>query len=115
MARNKAYDIVQFEAGMNDHADARDIEDNEVALLNNLLVTNKGVIQAGYANSALATGSYPVLTPTSSTGVDIVTKNLWSYKNDFNISLNESACLSLKVINCIAYNMFLVHGNGPRY
>ena len=91
MARNKAYDIVQFEAGMNDHADARDIEENEVALLNNLLVTNKGVIQAGYANSALATGSYPVLTPTSSTGVNIVTKNLWSYKNDFNISLNESA------------------------
>ena len=90
MAQNKAYDIIQFEGGMNDHADARDIEDNQVALLNNLLVTNKGVIRVGYSNVAEQVSLYPVLDPTTSAGVNIKTRNLWVYKNDFNLSLSEA-------------------------
>ena len=82
MARNKAYDIVAFEGGLNNHADARDIEDNQLAELVNLLVTNKGVISTGYETTAYDVNALPVISPTSETAV-INTKNLWTYHTDF--------------------------------
>ena len=83
MARNKAYDIVAFEGGINTHADARDIEDNQVAMLKNLIATNKGVLRAGYSNSALDTSLYPVLATGGSHGT-LNNKNIYVYKTDFN-------------------------------
>ena len=85
MARNKAYDIVAFEGGLNTHADARDIEENQVAQLVNLLSTNKGVLKIGYSNATLNTSLYPTNGSNGSHG-QILSRNLYEHKTDFIIN-----------------------------
>jgi len=89
MARNKALDIIEFEGGMNDHADARDIENNQVAMLKNLIATNKGVLKLGYSNSALDTNFYPHLTTGGDFG-SLNNKNIYVYRTDFDASNNNA-------------------------
>ena len=102
MARNKAYDIIHFEGGMNNHADARDIEDNQVAWLANLIVNNKGVVSMGYAPSNKDTNVYPVITPETPT-LDIVGKNVWSYNTDFQFN------------NVVGATEYIVYTDGKKF
>ena len=100
MAKNKALDIIEFEGGMNDHADARDIEDNQVAMLKNLIATNKGVLKVGYTLNSLLAANYPNISDSDIPNGDIqgdndgnvsgFYKNIYVYKTDFNIDNNNA-------------------------
>jgi len=89
MARSKTFDVINYDGGMNNYSDARDIENNELAELLNVISLKKGEIICGYGVSALNTSNYPVIN-SNITVPKLLSKSLVSYKSDFNSELEEA-------------------------
>ena len=76
----EVYNIDQFEGGMNNHTHEKDLEPNELALVQNMCVAHKGSIESAYIEKVA----------TSSVGVtpDLIglpkNKQLFVYNTDFN-------------------------------
>ena len=88
MAKTKILDIEEFEGGLNNHADPRDIAQDELALLSNLLTTNKGAIKIGYSISDVST---PADLTLSGLTAAMNGRNIYVYNSDFNSSNSEGA------------------------
>ena len=74
-------DLKSFEGGMNDHSSPRDLEENELSLAQNVVISHKGIITSAFrntTNSGLGSISYD---PPDGTA-------LYSIRTDFN-HLNE--------------------------
>ena len=68
-------DISQYDGGMNNHNNPRDLEENELSLLQNLSISNKGLIKTSYKESTGVAGSIAVDPPDGS--------SLWSFTTDY--------------------------------
>jgi len=88
MARSKTFDVIEYNGGMNNYADARDIENNELAELLNVVTLKKGEIVCGYKTSSYNTSNYPNIN-SNITVPKILSKSLVSYKSDYNSELQE--------------------------
>mgnify|MGYP003125942397 CR=1 FL=1 len=74
--------INEFDGGMNNHTHDKDIEDNELALVQNMCVAHKGSIESGYLEEDLQSA----ITVTPNLLVLPKNKQLLVYKTDFNYS-----------------------------
>ena len=77
-------DLKSFEGGMNDHSNPRDLEENELAVAQNVVISHKGVVASAFrksAQSGLGTISYD---PPDGTA-------LYSIRTDFNHSGTETS------------------------
>ncbi len=77
-------DIKNFDGGMNSHTNSRDIEENESALIQNGIVTHKGVIKTAYKKETISSFGTISYDPPDGTA-------LWAYKTDYDKDNNEAS------------------------
>ena len=77
-------DIKNFDGGMNSHTNSRDLEENESTLIQNGIVTHKGVVKTGYQKESISSLGSISYDPPDGTA-------LWSYKTDYDKDNNESS------------------------
>ena len=106
MAKLRVLDITEFEGGMNSHTDPRDLEKNELELLNNLLTTNKGAIKVGYSLSDVAD---PPNLGLQTLNANMNGRNIYIYNNDFTTANVESPSSYILLSN--GKKLFRLEGN----